>query len=260
MAKKKLLYIDPVGTDLELEQTFLSYLCKYAAEDTEVTVKSLGKAPMDLEYRYYLALIGQDLLRMVKQAEKDGYDAVILGCFMDPYLDTAREICTKMVVVGPAEASLKLATTLGRTFSVMVANYKSVPPMRDNIYRLGFKDQLTSFRSLDLAIEELLEDDQRTEQLMHSAIRAAIVEDHAEVIVMGCTLQLGHFESLQKTYGLPVIDICVAALKYAEYLVAVRDVCQWNSSKLGDYSTPPSVRLRGWGLEKKYGVEGLFED
>ena len=69
--QKRILYIDPVGTDVDLEKSFKEYLNRYSsASSAEIVVKSLGKAPMDLEYRYYVALIGQDLLRMIKKAEK----------------------------------------------------------------------------------------------------------------------------------------------------------------------------------------------
>ena len=258
MAQKRILYIDPVGTDTDLEKSFQAYLNRYRSVSSEVVVKSLGKAPMDLSCRYYVALIAQDLLRMIKEAENDGFDAAIIGCFYDPFLDTARELCEKMIVVGPAEASMKLATTLGKTFSIIVPDTKCIPPLRENVYRLGFKDHLASFQPLDLKVAELLEDESLTEKKMRLAISNAIHQDLAEVIILGCTLQFGHFANLQKDFSVPVIDVCLAGLKYAEYLIEARDCCGWNTSKIGDYASPPKDQLANWQLEEKYGVKGLF--
>ena len=135
------------------------------------------------------------------------------------------------MVVGPAEAAMKLATTLGKTFSIIVPDAKCIAPMRENAYRLGFKDQLASYRSLDLSVSELLDDESRKEKKMRQAISDAIHQDLAEVIILGCTLQLGHFQKLQEHFGVPVIDVSLAALKYAKYLVEAKDCCGWKTSK-----------------------------
>ena len=87
---------------------------------------------------------------------------------------------------------------------------------------------------------------------------SAITEDRAEAVILGCTMEFGFFRKLQEEFGIPIIDCSVAALKYAEYLAEVRDVCGWNTSKIGGFESPALGELDGWGVGERYGVEGLF--
>lgn len=248
----RILYIDPVGRDDVYQSALYKYINKFrSAHTTELAVRFLDSTPMDLEYRMFQALIGPDMVRMLKKAQQEGFDAVIDGCFHDPYLDELREISADMVVVGPAESSVRLAASLGKQFSVIVAGAKCIPQMRENMYRMGCHDYLASFRSLGLGVEDQL----HTNISVHlkREIRAALEQDGAEVIILGCTLQMGYFQTLQKTFGVPIIDPSVAALKYAEYLLELRDLCGWETSRVGDYRPPPEGRYESWQLSAKYG-------
>ena len=93
---------------------------------------------------------------------------------------------------------------------------------------------------------------------MREEITIAINEDLAEAIVLGCTLQLGHFSELQKEFSVPVIDPILAGLKGAEQLIALRDNFGWYTSKICTYAGPPNHEIHDWGLVEKYNLEGLF--
>ena len=80
---------------------------------------NISKGPKHLEYMYYESLASLEILRLVKEAENKGYDGAIISCFYDPVLYAAREICTHMVVSTPAESSMHISATLGRSFSVV---------------------------------------------------------------------------------------------------------------------------------------------
>lgn len=255
----KILYVDPVGADEALQEEFERYLSGYlAGTDFSVEVRSLGKAPMDLEYQLYLALIGPALMRAVKQAEKDGFDAVILGCFFDPFLEAAKEISERIAVVGPAEASLRLAAAFARRFSIIAPNQKVIAPMMDNVHRCGCRDALASFRSLDLRVEELSGGPEAVEERIRAEAIAAVQEDGAECLIMGCTLQIGFFQTLQDQLSLPVIDVALAALFEAVHQITVKERCGWSVSKAQSYKAPPKGQLRRWDLEEFYHLEGLF--
>lgn len=245
----KICYIDPVG-DSSWVENIRAYLSRYAAPGTEVAVRALRRGlPEHLTYCAYEAMIGPDLLHAVKQAEQEGFDGCIIGCFYDPFLTAAREVCSRMVVTAPAEAALHLGATLGDTFSTIVVGRKSVPEMRSYARALGFGERQASFRALDIDVLELQEDPGRTEARLRGEIAKAIAEDGAESILLGCTMQLGFFEQAQEEFGVPVIDAMVAPLKYAEFLCECRRAAGWYFSKIGRYAAPDADELARWGTE-----------
>lgn len=185
---------------------------------------------------------------MVRGAEHEGFDAAIIGCFYDPFLHAAREICDHMVVTAPAESSMNLASMLGRSFSIIIGHDKWRLTMIENVKKYGCADKLASFRSIGLGVLEFHEDPAHTERRMKEEIESAIKDDLAESIILGCTMQYGFFKELQAAFELPVIDSMLAAFKYAEMLVNLRDKAGWYTSKILSYKSPSTAEMKEWGL------------
>jgi len=255
--KKRILFINPVGHDT-WDRQVKDYLCSTKAEDTEVEVVSLKKGPHHLEYEYYEALIGPDLLHTIKQADNDGYDGAIIGCFYDPFLHAAREVSERMVVTAPAESALQMAAVLGDRFSIIVGRRKWIPAMRRNVVNYGCTAKLASFRSLEMGVLDFHMNESQTKELIIREARQAVEVDGAETIILGCTIQFGFFKELQQLLGVPVLDAVLAPFKHAEHLIEVRDRLGWMPSKVGGYQTPPRQEIEEWGLENLYGVTGLW--
>lgn len=255
---KRVLWINPVGTDL-FDGPIREALEKEKAPDCELKVVSLSRGPQHLEYHYYEALVLLDTLHTVKQAENDGYDAAIIGCFYDPGLREAREITTRMVVAAPAESCLHVASTLGHTFSIIVGRDKWIPKMMENVVNYGFEHRLASFKSLGLGVHDFHRDEQVTRGRLIATAREAVEKDRAEAIILGCTIQFGFYKELQAEIGVPVVDAILAPLKYAEFLVDLRDRFGWSHSKKTGYESPPAAEIHGWGLPAQYGMGGLWK-
>ncbi len=255
---KRILFINPAYTGKALDEAMEGFLNEVKGPQTErVDVASLSLAPHHLEHSYYEALVGQETLSLVKQAENNGYDAAVIGCFYDPFLDAAREIVSRMVVTAPCEACMRLAATLGHHTAVIIGRKKWIPQMRGNIIRYGMQDQ-ASFRCLELGVLDFQANPEFTKQRMREEAALAIRENKAEVIVLGCTMEFGFFRELQREFGLPVLDACITPLKYAEYLAELRDTCGWNASKIGGWEGPLTREITEWGITEKYGLAGLF--
>jgi len=254
---KRILWINPIGSD-DFDQPIQAFLETAKSSETEIDVVSLKRGPLHLEYHYYEALILADTLHRVKQGEKDGYDAAVIGCFYDPGLREAREITNRMVVTAPAEASLHIAATLGHCLSIIVGRKKWVPKMHENVVHYGFEDQLASFRSVDLGVYEFQKDPQETARRLKAAAKEAVEKDMAEVIILGCTAQFGFYKELQEDLGVPVIDAILAPLKYAEFLIELNKRFGWSQSKRYGYEGPPKEEITEWNLKKQYGFEGIW--
>jgi len=253
----RILWINPLGTDL-FDQPIQEFLETANAPDTEIDVISLKRGPMHLEYHYYEALILADTLHEVRRAEKEGYDAAVIGCFYDPGLREAREITEHLVVTAPAEASMHIATTLGHAFSIIVGRNKWIPKMHENVVKYGFREQLASFKVVDLGVHDFQKDKGETERRLRAAAKEAVEKDRAEVIILGCTIEFGFYQELQEELKAPVIDAALAPLKYAEFLVELKKRLNWGQSKIYGYQSPPEDEIVEWKIEEQYGLENIW--
>ncbi|NLC63002.1 MAG: hydantoin racemase [Thermoanaerobacterales bacterium] len=255
----KILWINPVGTDV-FDADIKKALESIKRPGMQVDVVSLKRGPKHLEYRYYEALIIPDTLHLLKQAEKDGYDGAVIGCFYDPGLMDAREMLSKMVVTAPEEACVHIAATLGHRFSVIVTEDLCIPQMMDNVTVYGLKDKLASFKSLGLGVYDLHADEQETIRRLKDRAKEAVEKDKAEVIVLGCTIQFGFYKELQEYLNVPVIDAIVAPYKYIEFMVELKQKFGWLHSKRYGFESPPVKEIREWALLEQYGIKGLWND
>lgn len=245
----RILYIAPVKVDQPRAAGPLAQTLR-----PENSYASIGfrRGPRHLEYHYYETLVLQDLLHSIVEAERQGFDAAVIGCFYDLGLQEGRELTSKMVVTAPCEASLLLAASLGHTFSIIVGRRKWIPQMHDNVRRYGLESRLASFRAIDLWVPQYHEDETETVRRFREQAHKAVHDDGAEVIILGCTASAGFYRELQDELGVPVIDSAIAAIKRAEHLVDQRDRFGWSHSKIGGYESPPDEEVSGWGLREQY--------
>jgi len=75
----------------------------------------MGPASIESHYDESLAVPG--ILAEVARGEAEGVDGYVIACFGDPGLEAARELA-RGPVVGIAEAAMRTAAYLGRSFSV----------------------------------------------------------------------------------------------------------------------------------------------
>ena len=246
-------YINPVGSP-QFDAGMKEVLQKSASDGTEVEVVSLKRGPWHVEYMYYEALVLADVLHVVKQAENDGYDAVVMGCFYDLALQEAREISERMVVTAPAESCMLHACGLGDKFSIVVGRRKWIPQMMGNVTRYGLRDRLASFKVLNLGVLDFQREKEETERRQRKVVKEAIEEDGAEVIILGCTAEFGFWATLQKEFHVPVLDPVIVPFKHAEHLVELRNRFGWGHSKIGGYESPPAGEILEWKLGEQYGT------
>jgi len=244
----RVLFINPFKGEI-FDQPIKAFIEKEKRAETEVEVVSLERGPEHLEYHYYEALTLVDTLRTIKHAEKEGYDAAVIGCFYDPGLREAREITTSMVVTAPAEAAMHIATTLGHQFSIIVGREKWIPKMHENVVNYGFKEKLASFKSVGLGVHDFHRDEAETAKRLKAAAKEAVEHDRAEVVILGCTIQFGFYKELQEYLGVPVIDAILAAFKYAEFLIELKKRFNWGHSKVYGYESPPEEEIKAWNLD-----------
>jgi len=195
-------------------------LQRLSAPGTEVDIVDVPEGPGSIEsaYEEYLSVPGT--LRHVQEAARQGYAGAIIGCFGDPGLDAAREL-VEMPVVGPAEASMLLACTLGHRFSVVTVLESVVPSLRHLARRVGVTEKLASVRAVDIPVLDLGKDRERSINRIIALGRRAVSDDGADALVLGC-MSMGFLEAhktIATEVGVPVVNPVYAGLKMLEALV-----------------------------------------
>lgn len=245
----RILWIDPIVEDRPYTSALRQALDAARRPDTSLEIVSLpeGPAPRHLRYHAYEALVVAEIVRTVyRQAEN--YDAFIIGCFYDLALREAREISGRAIVTAPCESSVAIASQLGNTFSVLVGADKAIPKMRENIRVYGQEARLMSMRPLNMAVLDFQAQAERALEAMLREGKKAVEEDRAEVIVLGCSAEVGFHRTLQEELGVPVIDSALAPFKYAEFLAETARRFGWYPSRRWGSEPPPEHEIAEWGL------------
>jgi len=236
------MFVNPVGTEV-YDEYIKGIIEEIKRPDVEATVTHLNKGPTHLEYHYYEHLIIDEMLHLLKNAEREGYDAFVIGCFYDPGLREAREIVS-MPVIAPAETCMHVASTLGHKFSIIVGRRKWIPKMEDNAYVYGLERKLASFREMKLSVPQMVKNPGNTKEAILKAAKKAVEEDGAEVIVLGCTMESGFIKDLIRILGVPVLDAVVISWKFAEMCADLYHQFGLSHCKIGGYESPPQEE--GW--------------
>lgn len=207
----KILIINP-NSSVEMSAAIQNVAEIYANGDFEVKTVPTPNAPEYIDYYIDQALAAPGMMQIVKENEAE-YDAFIVACHCDPNLDLLKQITDKPVV-GIGEASMKLATMLGHSFSVVSAGKHSIPNKRALVHKYGLDNDCASVRGPKDDF-----DDPTVEGPYLNAAQIAMEEDLAEVIVLGCAGFAGMSEKMSAELGVPVLDGVVSALIIATGLV-----------------------------------------
>ena len=120
--------------------------------------------------------------------------------------------------------------------------------MRENIRAYGFEHRLMSMRALNMKVLEFQSQAERALEAMLREGKKAVEEDRAEVIVLGCSAEVGFHRTLQDALGVPVIDSALAPFKYAEFLAETANRFGWHPSRRWGSEPPPDEEIGEWGL------------
>jgi allantoin racemase len=234
----KIMVINP-NTSESMTNHIRTELNRIKRSDGELTVVCPDKGPETIECAYDEAYAIPPTLDLVKKANQEGYDAVILACFADPGLEASKEV-SEIPVIGIEEAALHMAAMLGARFSIMTPRKQRIPNRREHVHMRGMDHFMASVRSLDLSVAETDADPKRTKKRVIEVARAAVEEDGAEVIILGCAGMAGYAPELEVKLGVKVLDPTAVALKVAEAMVDL-GLCH---SKLGLFAKPPAKRFK----------------
>lgn len=205
----------------------------------EIEVRAVEQGPYSMEFATEEVLAGPHVLKEVRRAEQDGFDAVVLDCMVDPVLRAARETVS-IPVMAPGQSGLAVASVLGKRISV-IGMRNGRQHLEEHIRAYGYADAVVSMHIVDVPPAELIETKAHCLPTIEFEIRRAIDDHRAEVVLFGCTAMSGYIDDLKSRVSVPVVEPMACAINMAIAMVTMG----LSHSKLCYESLPKRGRAPG---------------
>jgi Asp/Glu/hydantoin racemase len=242
--------------DLDMAPVYRKSLEQHAAllgdSGVSVTVHGLKPGtygrdfvPIDAIRHCYLEFLNQiQICEAALTAEREGYDAVAIGCFYDPALRQARSL-VKIPVVGLSETCMLVACSFGHKFALVALNSDQQAQHAELAQAYGLEDRLAAVVAMDPPIDEyVLEREQSSLRPVIEGFERACRRAHeagAEVIIPGDGV-LNEFvwrQGIRRVADAPVMDALGVLFRYAEFMVRVG----LEVSRIQHYARPSGAML-----------------
>src|SRR6476646_6171046 len=222
-----------------------------AIAETARSVASPGTAIVPLtplfgaesdEGNYESSLAAVAVQEVVRDYDRD-FDAVIQAGYGEHGREGLQEL-VDVPVVDITEAAASTALYLGHRYSVVTTLDRAVPLIEDRLLLAGLDRRCASVRSSGMAVLELESDPERAVNAIVAEAEAAVRDDRAEVICLGCGGMAELEAKVRERTGVPVVDGVAAAVTVAESLVRLG----LSTSKVRTYAPARPKKMTGWPI------------
>lgn len=211
---------------------------------SETSARIAGRA---VNYAYLHRFHDTQIIENVRRAEREGFDAVIIGVLQDPGLWEARSV-VDIPVIGYGEVSMLTACMHGSRFAFVAINPEMDPLVRTMIHAQGLESRAAPTAYMDCGYPDLSDAVNGKPERFLSAFRAAAhkaIRDHAvDVLLPGQTIiaELLWRAGVAAIEGALVLDPRLPLLRMAEMLVDMRRA-GFGISRRGFYWAKPPADL-----------------
>jgi len=221
------------------------------APGTEIDVFGLSpnRAIAD-QYRYLEHLDTGEILDNGLRAEREGYDAFLIGNIFEPGLHALREVLN-IPVMGLCEASVTLACLMAPNFSVVNVNPKFARKVTENIASYGLSGRLVSIDRMAVERAAMFDqafDDPAARGKVFDQFRAAArdgLAKGAEAVIPagGIVMTLLADAGIHEVDGAPIVNGLLALAKIGELAASLRALTGHFTSKRLTYAPPTGTLL-----------------
>lgn len=221
--------------------------------DTEIVLRSSEWGVLGMEGLFHPAidkLNTQLIFTLCRNAEKEGFDAVLITCFGDPMLHQVRA-WVDIPVLGIGEACYHTATMMGRKFGIVHVTETVAQECADGVEEMGFGKYLAGViptpESPEEQVHALLDAHDTIE--VFKGLGRKLIDKGAEVLIPACGLMAPSLRVAPKCEdiypngftevdGVPIMDVLGVGLKYAEMMVDLKKAGSPWISRKGNYALP----------------------
>lgn len=232
-------FVNPFGTD-SYNDLIYQTMSPYLTNGASLVVSNTKNCPENIDYYYSKHLIEEAVFESCIEAEKNGFDAVIVGCCYDPGVRVAREL-VDIPVIGPLEATMQIAPYYGHDYVLVTDHHKAIPYLRDMVRLYGEDAHCLSVACIDWWVTEMIQD---TAGVAQDAIQAATEIRQrvgAEVAILGCTIISASYEmevlSGKKARDMAILNPNTASLKIAQALGELKQQGAYGISRKAYYQS-----------------------
>ena len=218
--------------------------------------------PVDaLRYQYTEFLCERFVCEAVLNAEKNGYDAFTIGCYLDTGLHKSRSL-VDIPVLGVTETAMLVACTLGKKFSIITI----APSMQEHIWEeaihCGLENRVSSVLSIDPPVNEYqMEGDEKEAALVEKLFLQTCdkaIAGGADVIIPGEGVinEFLYERGVRSYQSIPILDGNAALWQYAVMMAKLRKTSGITVSRRMAYKTPPKDLLEKLqGIHTRYNLK-----
>lgn len=222
------------------DEAFFQYNTKYVfPEGVDIRTLPFGRrmneSPADSAITVY------EELKAIVQAQKEGYEAVIVGCFLDPGVREAREV-VDIPVFGTANVALNVCAMLGHRTGVITTSVYVKRGIESNLRESGMADRVV-VRNINADAAAVMNSGDPSEIVKALADEAvkAIEEDDVAVLTLGCGGLYGVLDDFKKElrqrgYDIPIVESHRTAVEVVKALLPLGyRQSRLTYPQLGDY-------------------------
>ncbi|WP_405243182.1 aspartate/glutamate racemase family protein [Lentisalinibacter salinarum] len=219
----------------------------FLRDDLEIRHSLIDQGPSSIESEFDEALSLPGTIRKAIDAERDGANAIIIDCMGDPGLHACREVVS-IPVLGPCQTAMHVASTLGHRFAFITVLERLRPLIDNLVATYGLTHNYASFQAVDIPVLDISHSMEALNKALTGKAIAAIEEDHADYMILGCTGFLGCADAMSAAlqeagHDVPVIDPIPLAVHVADALVKTG----LSHSKLA-YPSPSVKQIDGYDM------------
>jgi allantoin racemase len=184
--------------------------------DTKASPYFYGITPTEIQ------LVTPAYIESYKQAEKEGYDAVVPLGMLDLGVDGGKS-AVDIPVVGPMESSLHIASLLGDRFGLIIYHEKLLAFNRAIVRRYGMEDKIVGFGVSGFDLPDITANREKVVENFLAEGKKLVAQGAEVIIPMGITQCPVHIKPdfLQKQLGVPVVEGIGAPIRVAGMLAGL---------------------------------------
>jgi len=242
----------PIHRLHDYRNTLAAHLNEIKRPDTEVHINGVDNGSMDLHYNAVVAMNSYGaggVLDKMMQAEEQKYDAIAIGCFLDPAMQEAREV-VDIPVLGLGETSMLVACMQGHRFSGVAFHAKQSQYYDRKAWEYGLGARHIPFGNLGIDFNQVQTAFSNPAQMTDTFIAEArrLASQGAEVILAACATvnAIIRRERIEEVDGALVLDCNAVLLKMTESMAELARCAGVRQSRRLLYQRPDARAVHAW--------------
>src|SRR3989338_4107999 len=248
----------PIHRLHDYRSTLTEHLASVKRPETEVHINGVDDGSMDLHYNAVVAINSYGpggVLNKIIQAADQGYDAVAIGCFLDPAMHEAREVVA-IPVLGLGETGMLVACMYGHKFSGVAFHAKQAQFYDRKAFEYGLASRHIPFGDLGIDFTEVQNAFTSPGQMTDTFIKEArrLAAQGAEVILAACATvnSIIRREKIYEVDGALVMDCNAVLLTVTEGMTELAASVGLRHSQRLLYQPPSRRSPEAWARRSHF--------